>query len=533
MVNRKLFSTGGGVSQKVSKGHKVVKNEGGGSAFAMKDKEALAQYAVTGTFNNVYYATGASQLEKVKDLCNKVDSVFIAKLAIYSRHAAHMKDMPAYLMAILHARGENELLKVVFPQVIGSGKMLSNFVQIVRSGATGRKSFGTATKRLIQDWFESRDGLALFNANIGLSNPSLEDILKMTHPSPGDKEHDSIYSYLTKSDGWNTAAKYNRLPNDVMLFEQWKRGEGKGYELPNVSFRALTNLDLSKEDWKSIALNMTWQQLRQNLNMLERRGVFSDSSLVDQVARKLVNESDIARSHVLPYQLFSAYKNVDNSVPSKIKNALQDAAEIATANVPSFNSHNIVVAVDVSGSMESLVTGASNSTIRCLDVAGLVASCVIRQNNDARVLLFDWSGGGYSRYHANGCWDANLNPRDSIMTNTSVISNVQGGGTDVSLPLKKMNQERYKSDLVIYVSDNQSWRGRKFGAASEWQTFKNRNKKAKLVLIDIQPYANTQVPDQKDVLNIGGFNDSVWTTIYNFVRGDSVKFVDEIERLDF
>ena len=33
-------------------------------------------------------------------------------------------------------------MKAVFPRVIDNGKMLRNFVQVVRSGTVGRKSFG-------------------------------------------------------------------------------------------------------------------------------------------------------------------------------------------------------------------------------------------------------------------------------------------------------------------------------------------------------------------------------------------------------
>ena len=45
-----------------------------------------------------------------------------------------------------------ELLAQVFPRVIDSGKMLRNFVQILRSGAVGRKSLGTRPKKLVQRW---------------------------------------------------------------------------------------------------------------------------------------------------------------------------------------------------------------------------------------------------------------------------------------------------------------------------------------------------------------------------------------------
>jgi 60 kDa SS-A/Ro ribonucleoprotein len=66
-----------------------------------------------------------------------------------------MKEMPALLCAILAARNPT-LLACIFGRVIDDGKMLRNFVQIIRSGVTGRKSLGSAPKRLVRSWFEQQ-----------------------------------------------------------------------------------------------------------------------------------------------------------------------------------------------------------------------------------------------------------------------------------------------------------------------------------------------------------------------------------------
>jgi len=66
-------------------------------------------------------------------------------------------------------------------------------------------------------------------------------------------------------------------------------------------------------------------------------------------------------------------------------------------------------------------------------------------------------------------------------------------------------------DLVIFVSDNESWvdagRGRGTATMAEWNAFRQRNPKARLVCIDIQPYRTTQAKERDDILNIGGFSD--------------------------
>ena len=48
---------------------------------------------------------------------------------------------------------------------------------------------------------------------------------------------------------------------------------------------------------------------------------------------------------------------------------------------------------------------------------------------------------------------------------------------------------------------------------------KNRSPNAKLVCIDITPHTTTQVSDNVDVINIGGFNDEVFKVMSAFVSG--------------
>ena len=105
------------------------------------------------------------------DLCRQVDDRFIARTAVYARERGHMKDMPALLCAVL-AKRDAATLERVFPRVIDTGKMLRNFVQIVRSGVAGRRSLGSAPRRLVRRWFETRDDDAVFRASVGQSPSS-------------------------------------------------------------------------------------------------------------------------------------------------------------------------------------------------------------------------------------------------------------------------------------------------------------------------------------------------------------------------
>ena len=193
-------------------------NEEHAPAYALSAKQALAQYAATGCMNHTFYASAEEQLAKVLELCVGVEPEFIAKTALFCRERGHMKDMPALLCAVLSVR-DRALLAQVFPRVVDSGKMLRNFVQIMRSGAVGRKSLGTAPKRMVREWFETRETEAIFKASVG-QQPSFADILKMVHPKPSTPDREALYGYLIGRD-----YKADALPQVVRQFEEYKAGE--------------------------------------------------------------------------------------------------------------------------------------------------------------------------------------------------------------------------------------------------------------------------------------------------------------------
>ena len=169
-------------------------NEEGRPAYAFSAKHALAQFAATGCLNSTFYASGEEQLDRILKLCGHVEPEFIAQAALYARQKGFMKDLPALLCAVLSVRSPG-LLAEVFDRVIDSPKMLRNFVQIMRSGAVGRKSLGTLPKRLILQWLEHRSDEQLFTASVG-NDPSLADIVKMVHPKPTSASRQALYGYL-------------------------------------------------------------------------------------------------------------------------------------------------------------------------------------------------------------------------------------------------------------------------------------------------------------------------------------------------
>src|SRR5262249_39185186 len=145
-------------------------------------------------------------------------------------------------------------------------------------------------------------------------------------------------------------------------------------------------------------------------------------------------------------------------------------------NVPRING-KVFVCPDVSGSMSSAATGyrvGATTSVRCIDVAALVSAAILRQNPQAEVLPFECD-----------VVSLRLNSRDSVMTNAAKLAGIGGGGTNCSAPLAWLNKNHAKGDLVIFVSDNESWMDAKGGRGTEtmrqWERFKHLNPQARLV----------------------------------------------------
>jgi len=522
-----------------------TRNDAGGKAYKRSAKEALAQIAVTGCFSGTYYASGTKQLDLIQTYLPQVDSEFIAKLAIYSRTSAYMKDMPAYLTAYLANQkndSSRELLKKIFPQVIDNTKMLRNFVEIILSGATGRTNPNSRINKLINNKLALMSDDQLFCGDIG-QDPSLGDIIRLSHPKPTTDSRRAVHAFLvgelSYSDGkFYMVAHHKNNKNSLveatevppLLADYFRFRAGETDQVPGVPFRRLADMKLDTEQWTQVARNMPWMATRMNLNTLERHGVFNNVEVLELIRGRLRNPELIKKARCFPYQLLTAYQNIDKQVPPVLADALQDAIEIAVDNVPEFKG-NIIIAPDVSGSMQQPVTGHRSRATKtlCVDVAGLIATVIARKSENCTVIPVD------TQIHDTGRW----NKRDSIMTGASKLASYGGGGTNLSLVMQHILDNKLNPDGIVIISDTESWRDtpsywyRGTNMAEMWTKVKQQNKNAKLINIDIVPNTTKQVDERPDVLSIGGFSDQVFTVIKEFLDGgnDPNAWVSKIESI--
>lgn len=563
-----------------------TQNAAGGAAYRLDAKRALALIASTNCFNGTFYASAGDNLDLAKQQVKllKDDPEYIAKVAVYAREKSYMKDMPAYLVAVLASLDDGKkpphndriLFRKAFRRVIDNGVMLRSFVQIARSGQAGKilNLSSGAVRSAINEWFESKSPRAIFKASIG-NDPSLRNILRMSRPRPSSPEKAALLAYIMtdltnttfdpssrnvdgnvfdpttrsfrqhrrdKNGEWRIAheASWDMLPTLIREYEEFR--SNRSGAIPSVDFRLLTDLKLTREQWSEVARNAPWTMTRMNLNTFARHGVFEDPEMVRLIADRLRNRDDIVNSKVFPYQLLAAYRAIQPAadrygvggqtdsvdIPADIQDALHDALEISCANIPEMKNLNHV-AVDVSGSMSSSITGfraGSTSRVRCIDVAALFATAVARQKNHIAVYPFD------TRVH-------HYRPerRNTILTEADRLARFGGGGTNCALVLSHLNQVKASGDVLL-ISDCESWvNSGYYGSGTylmnEWAYYAGRNPGARLICMDLTPRDNSQVSPRSDILQVGGFSDKVFDVVASFLDSrDDDHWVSEIERIE-
>jgi 60 kDa SS-A/Ro ribonucleoprotein len=537
MANKGLFTSTNSLRPRAD-----AINEAGGLAYALPPKHALAQLAATGCFHGTYYADAEDQLAALLSLAEGVDDAFLAKLAVYSRERAFLKDMPAALLLVL-SRRDRALFHRAFDRVVDNGRVLRTLLQMIRSGRFGRKSLSYSVRRAFRRWLNAASDGQLLSASVG-ADPSLRDVLRLARPTPPTDARRALFGWLADRpvEKWAPATA-DDLPELVRALASYRAAATEAEQvelLGRARFRWDLLADAAKgpATWKAIARQMGAQALRMNLNTLRRHGVLDDPEMVAFVAAAIADEGEIRRARQFPYQYLAAYLNADAEVPRAIKDSLGRAAEVACGVVPELPGP-IVIGLDVSGSMQSPVTGhrgkGSTSRVRCVDVAALFAAAVLRRNPDSLLVPFD--------DHAHR---AAVDPKGAILALAERLARYGGGGTDCSLPLREANREHRGRTFAgcVLVSDNQSWIGAgrygSTGVMTEWQEFvKNQARRhggdfagPKLVCIDLQPYGTTQAPERSDILNVGGFSDAVFTVVASFLGEGPARFVAEVEAIE-
>ena len=187
----------------------------------------------------------------------------------------------------------------------------------------------------------------------------------------------------------------------------------------------------------------------------------------------------------------------DHALPAAIRQGFAATIEEEITTMPSPISGICYLGLDVSGSMGYPIE--NKSLVRCIDVASLTYTVICRNNQNARVLPFS------TKVH-----DTALDPKRTVTETTAQLISLYGTGTNPEEVLRVLNALGAEGTTVVVVSDYDA------KAGQEWDRFKKRNPKARMVCLNLAPRPIERQP-VGGVLYLDGFSDATFDKMTEFV----------------
>ncbi|RXE58602.1 TROVE domain-containing protein [Acetivibrio mesophilus] len=480
----------------VFRANKTVNNEGA-IAYSMSDKEKLVTQVLTSFFNeNKFYGDNSQDILNTVRNVIKTDPRFVANLSVFARKEMHLRTISHVLVSELAKSIEGkEYVRRTLNKVIERPDDMTEVLAYYMN--TYGKPIPNSIKKGLADSFGKFDEYQLAKYN-RKNSIKLKDILCLVHPKAKDEAQ-----------------------NDL-----WKRLLDDRLETPVTWETELSSKGNSKGTWESLIdeNRLGYMAMMRNL----RNIINSGASNIDKVYAYLTNEERVLKNKQLPFRYYSAYKVLKNEGigTSKIYDALETAIKTSTKNINRLPGKTLIAA-DVSGSMNSRISAKSDLT--CAEIAVLMLSIANYICEETITMTFDDS-----------LYACNLSTQNGIIANANSIK-VNGGGTDITLPLRYLLDKRIFVDRIILLSDNEINRGYSYsmgygGTKTTCQALVERYKKwinpdVWVHAIDMQGYG-TQQFEGRNVNIIAGWNEKVFDFISSIEQGvDSL--IDKINSYYF
>ncbi|HEX2418112.1 MAG TPA: TROVE domain-containing protein, partial [Micromonosporaceae bacterium] len=279
----------------------------------------------------------------------------------------------------------------------------------------------------------------------------MADVLELAHVRPRDAAQSDLFRWLldrrhnrpdiTVPESLATITAYQRMQavpaaeRRAALGPERLRASGMTWE----SVSGWIGGPMDAAVWQAAIPSMGYMATLRNLRNFDQAGVSDE--VAAQVAARLADPDQVARSRQLPFRFWSAYRATDSA---RWTDALERALGAATRNIPAFTGRTLVL-VDTSASMTSVAVSA-RSTVTPVQAAALFGVAMAARGNAVDLV-------GY----ADGTF------RHRIRRGASVLREVErfvarvgevGHGTRIAAALARSYQGH---DRVVIVSDMQTF----------------------------------------------------------------------------
>jgi 60 kDa SS-A/Ro ribonucleoprotein len=262
--------------------------------------------------------------------------------------------------------------------------------------------------------------------------------------------------------------------------------------------------------------------LRNLKNILEAE--VSHEALND-VCSYLTSPTAVAKSRQLPFRFLGAYrelKELKHGRVSLVLDALEEAVLQTAANIAGYdNTVKVVIAADVSGSMQTAVS--AKSKVLRFDIGLMLA--MLLQSRCANVMTGMFGS----------TWKVINMPKKDILGNVWEFHRREGEvgyATNGHLVIEDLLKRKVVVDKVMIFTDCQLWNNSgSTQIAESWRRYKQIAPNSKMYLFDLAGYGNTPLNVMRDdVYLVAGWSDKVFDVLNAIENGsDALKMINAIE----
>lgn len=475
-------------------------NHEGAEAFVMTPELELYTAVVTASLDDKFYEANDERVKRIVSLIAKVDPLFVAQLAVYTRAKMYLRSVPLLLLVELaKVHSGDDLVSRAVAQTVLRADEITELLACYQSrnpSKDERKKLAKLSHQIqvgLQQAFNRFDEYQFAKYNRDGLEVTLRDALFLVHPKAKDEEQQALFDKITNK---NLAVPYT-----------WE-----------TELSALGQTKFENDEQRAQAFRAKWEELIDSGKvgymalMRNLRNILESNVSFDHIGRvcDILKDPDaVANSKQLPFRYLAAYREVqqiDSPSTAAVLSALELATLSSAINIKGFGTDiKVLLACDVSASMQHGIS--ARSKVELYDIGLLLA--MLLKNRCAQVV---------SGMFGN-TWKAINLPSSGILANTMELHRREGEvgySTNGYLVLKRLNEQKMAMDKVMMFTDCQMWNS--FGDGDslrkEWHRYKVIAPNAKLYLFDLAGYGQMPLSmAEKDVYLIAGWSDKVFDVL--------------------
>ncbi|MBO4380183.1 MAG: TROVE domain-containing protein, partial [Muribaculaceae bacterium] len=472
---------------------------------------------VTTSLDDSFYERGGERVNRIVELIGKVQPMFVAQLAVYTRTVMNLRSVPLLLLVELARRhnGDDLVSRAVEKTVNRADEIMELLMcyQWRNPNPDSVKKLGHLSRQIqvgLQKAFNKFDEYQFAKYDRDNLKVRLRDALFVVHPKAKNEDQQAIFDKIANRQletpyTWET--ELSALGQSKFLTD----------DMRNDAFR---------QKWKELihSCRLGYMALLRNLRNILNAGVaYNDISVVTE---RISDAQQVAKSKQLPFRFLSAYREIEGiqSLYTKtVMDSLEKAVRHSSANVEGFDENTrVLIAADVSGSMNNPIS--RNSTIKYYDIGLLLAMLMQSRCKSVISGIFGDS------------WKPVNVPSNNILMATEKLRqfmNEVGFSTNGHLAIDWLIEHNTVVDKVMMFTDMQMWDSY-YGDASleaSWNRYKQIAPDAKLYLFDLVGYGLAPLRIVKpDVYLIAGWSDRIFDILSAVDKGeDALSVIKQIK----